>query len=88
MIFSFTCEHCGSQFVRNKERSRFCSARCDGESRIKVDSQKLRALAPLGLKAVMLARALGVSSKTLRSALRREGLYRAWAGRRYAKCEA
>jgi hypothetical protein len=54
--------------------------------REKVDVEKLRALAPKGLKQEVFARRVGISAKQMPTALRRHGLYRTWQQARFKKC--
>jgi hypothetical protein len=56
--------------------------------REKVDVEKLRALAPKGLKQEVFARRVGISAKQMPTALRRHGLYRTWQQARFKKCSS
>jgi hypothetical protein len=52
----------------------------------KVNVDRLRKLAPKGMKTAKYARAVGIHQSNLPNALRRHGLYRTWQQARFKKC--
>lgn len=79
---SSLCEHCGLPSSR-----RFCSHLCWGQSQRQTIS--IEVLAPYiaaGTKLTTVARELKVTRGFVHDVLVRQGLYKAWAKRRYKKC--
>jgi predicted transcriptional regulator len=60
-------------------------ARRNGVS-VRIDMEKLRTFAADGMRAVEMARRLGVGRGVLGRALHRSGVYRTWQRKRYSKC--
>lgn len=78
------CEICGC--LREYKSVRFCSAACaaKGQER-QLDSERLARLVSEGAKAGRMCEELGIDRVTLRRHLRKRGVYREWAQRRYKK---
>lgn len=88
-MVDYNCERCGAKFKRRSEgkrKYRFCSQHCGNLARRKVTAEMLRQYADGGARGYQIATALKISISAVLPALRRFGLYRLWATRRYKKC--